>query len=401
MIVLRVIASVVLLLPLLAPAGLAAVFVHGPYAGAPSGDSVTISWTSDVSVAARVEYGERADAVETQTFTASLDVPASLDEPPVDTTHVLLSGLRAATRYAYRVVLLDDSQEIASPTGYFATEPNAREPVTFAVLADTQQQLDGVNRLALVAQAIAADPSDLDFILHGGDVIEAPSALYWDHWFASFEDMLLRAPLLPVLGNHESNDRSYYDAFQLPPGAGEEGERWWAFDWGDLVVVGLDTNANKLYEIREQQAWAAQHLSGSQTHKFVIFHHPAFVSGSPYEESAYVFDELYHPLFVENHVDVVFNGHAHHYERIVRDGVTYLVLGGGGAQPEVTARTLVQGSDTLVEGHYFYTRVSTSPAGIAVETLSAAEEIAGTAIPTPGLVLDSFFLPTDPASPSD
>lgn len=38
------------------------------------------------------------------------------------------------------------------------------------------------------------------------------------------------------------------------------------------------------------------------------------------------------PLFKKYHVDVVFTGHAHDYERTVPiNGVTYFVTGGGGA----------------------------------------------------------------------
>ena len=36
------------------------------------------------------------------------------------------------------------------------------------------------------------------------------------------------------------------------------------------------------------------------------------------------------PLFEQYGVDVVFNGHDHHYERSYKDGVYYIVTGGGG-----------------------------------------------------------------------
>jgi len=397
----RLLGTISLLIAMSATSVFGAAFVHGPYTGAPSSDSVTVSWISEPPVAARVEYGVRSENGDDQAFTDSINVPPLEDNILVDTTHAVLSGLDPATRYAYRVVLIEELEEFSSPTGYFATEPNAGDSVSFAVLADTQQQLEGVNRLELVADAIAADPMDFDFILHAGDVVESPSMMYWDHWFASFDDMLLRAPMIPVLGNHEDNHDSYFDAFELPPGAGKDNERWWALHWADLVVVGLDTNANKANEIRQQQAWAQQHLSGSETHKFVIFHHPVFLSNSESGDTTYFYDALYHPIFVENRVDIVFNGHSHHYEHIVRDGVTYLVVGGGGAELRETTPEDIQDSHVSVEDRYFYARVTTSPDGIAVETVSVAREIGGTAVLTPDLLLDSFFLPTEPASETD
>ena len=39
----------------------------------------------------------------------------------------------------------------------------------------------------------------------------------------------------------------------------------------------------------------------------------------------------FHDLFVENGVDIVFSGHDHQYYHTVRDGIDYVVTGGGGA----------------------------------------------------------------------
>jgi predicted phosphodiesterase len=376
--------------------GLAAVpvaaqsFDREPYTGAPTATSVTISWLSSESASAYVEYGEETTNMDTQAFPC---VAGPAAQAPDNTTHLVLEGLSPATRYAYRVLLTAGSEEVRSETGHFATEPRPGSPVSFVVLSDTQQQQEGIDRLRLVANAVASDPLTLDFILHAGDLVEAPSDFYWDDWFSSFAHVLLRAPFLPVLGNHEKNDRSYYDAFELPPGGGTDGKRWWALTWGDVVVVGLDTNANKPDEIREQQAWALEHLSGSQTHKFVVLHHPLFASDAAHETDQYVFDTLYHPIFAETGVDIVFSGHSHFYERIVRDGVTYLVVGGGGATPQPIAEQTVPGSVASASGHEFYIRVTTSQAGIAVDCVSVAEETPAGPELTPGLLLDSFFLP--------
>jgi len=373
-----------------------ATFEHGPYSGAPGPDTITISWSTSALVPARIEYEPLGRYESDRAFASVVEVPISVEKPS-DTNHVSLTGLQRATDYAYRVVLLDEGRETASPVGRFTTEPMPGEDVLFVVLSDTQQQLEGVNRLELVGDAISADPFPYDFVLHAGDVIETPASFYWDDWFASFDDMLLRAPFIPVLGNHEKNHRSYYQTFQLPPGAGKESKRWWALHWGDLVIVGLDTNASKPTDYFAQQDWASEHLSGPETHKFVIFHHPVF-SSDAYHGTGYMYDVIYHPIFVENEVDIVFNGHSHHYEHIVRDGVTYMVVGGGGATPRQTTPEHIQGSDVSIEGHHFYVRVTTSSSGIDVETVSVATEADGTATLTPGQILDAFVLATPPVS---
>jgi predicted phosphodiesterase len=306
---------------------------------------------------------------------------------------VLLEDLKSATEYVYRVVLIEGETEFASPLGAFSTEPNSGAAVSFAVLADTQWQWEGLNRLEMVGDAIAADPTRFDFILHAGDVVESPAANYWDHWFASFDDLLLVAPFIPVLGNHERNHRSYYEAFVLPPGEGKDNERWWALHWGDVVVIGLDTNVRKATEITAQQEWARMHLLGPELHKFAIFHHPVF-SSDPYHPTGDFYEKIYHPIFVEAEVDIVFNGHSHHYEHIVRDGITYLVVGGGGATPRITTPEHIEGSDVSVEGHNFYVRVTASSSGIAVDAISVAQIVDEAIVPTDGEVLDSFSLPS-------
>jgi predicted phosphodiesterase len=367
-------------------------FVHGPYSGAPSEDSIVIGWECDSPASARVEYAARAGYDAGGTLPQVVLAPPEADADV--TTHVTLERLEAGTEYAYRVVLDDGEETVASDTGFFRTAPEAGAPVSFAVLSDTQWQWEGANRLKLVGDAIASDPSPFDFVLHAGDIVESPSSPYWDHWFSSFSEMLLRAPFIPVLGNHEKNHRSYYEAFSFPPGEGKNDEQWWALHWGDVVVVGLDTNVKKASDYAAQQDWARVHLSGPEPHKFVIFHHPVFTSDA-YHSTGTFLDRIYHPIFVEMGVDVVFNGHSHHYERIVRDGVTYLVVGGGGATPRETRPEHIEGSDVSVEGHFFYVRVGASSAGIHVETVSVAELLPDDSVAVTGETLDAFALPVE------
>ncbi|UCF10048.1 MAG: metallophosphoesterase [Candidatus Bipolaricaulota bacterium] len=370
---------------------LAVPFAHGPYACAPGPDTVTISWSGAPLTAATVEYAPLFEYTEREVLPMSLSfVPEGED---VDgEAHVVLEGLLPATDYVYRVVAHGtDGSDVVSPLGSFSTAPAPGEPVRFAVLADTQWQWEGINRLELVGDAIAADTTPFDLILHAGDLVESPSSSYWDHWFSAFDEMLLRAPFLPVLGNHERNHRAYYNAFQFPPGEGKAREQWWALHWGDVLIVGLDSTVTGADQYLKQQAWLKRHLAGSEPHKFVIFHYPVF-SSDAYHGEGYNFDVIFHPIFVEHGVDVVLNGHAHNYERIERDGVTYLVLGGGGATPRPLAEHRTEGSVVAAEGRHFYARVATSSDGIDIDVVSVAREEDGIVTPTPDLLLDAFTI---------
>jgi predicted phosphodiesterase len=344
-----------------------------------------------------VEYAPKADYEATSELSASSSF-APEGPQQEGTAHLLLEGLLPATEYVYRIIVHPpDGDDLASPLGAFHTAPAPVQPVHLAVLADSQWQWEGVNRLEMVGDAIAADATPFDLILHAGDLVESPAAPYWDHWFASFDGMLRRAAFLPVLGNHERNHRSYYDAFDLPPGDGKADEQWWALHWGDVVVVGLDSNVTRADQYLDQQAWAREHLSGPEPHKLVMFHHPVF-SSDAYHGGGYSYDVIFHPLFVEMGVDLVLNGHAHNYERIERDGITYLVLGGGGATPRPLSETRVEGSVVAVEGHHFYARVRCAGEGIGIEIVSVAKETAGEVTATSGDLLDAVVLSDDAGS---
>lgn len=377
------------LMTALALGATASPWVHGPYTGAPTAVEVTVSWLTLETYPTAIEYWPVDRPGEIQVLQVSPDV-----QQAGQTTHARLSGLLRGTTYAYQVVLETPQGAERSPTGRFRTETVSGTPVRFFVLADTQWQWEGENRLRAVGEAVAADAMDVDFILHAGDLVESPSAHYWEHWFRSFDSLLLRAPLLPVLGNHERNHGSYYDHFELPPGGGRRDKQWWVFRWGDAVIVGLDTNVKQAAQIMAQQEWANIHLSGPEIYKFVIFHHPVF-SSDAYHGSGYSYDVIYHPIFVEHGVDIVFTGHAHNYERIERDGVTYLVVGGGGAVPRALAPERVEGSVDAWEGHNFYVRVDASSAGIRVEAVSVAQADEEQFVRTEGRLLDAFVLPVE------
>lgn len=367
-------------------------FVHGPYSGAPSATEATVCWTTDTPLPGRVEYGPW------EAFAASASLPSAQEYLPEgtsgrETVHLRLRGLEPGTRYAYRVVLGTDGASWTSPVGTFATAPAVADPVAFAVIADTQWQWDGVNRIRLVGDAVATDPTLFQFILHAGDLVESPLPRYWDHLFASLSGALLRAPLLPVLGNHERNSVTYYQSFDLPPGAGQWGKRWWTLRWGDTVVVGLDTNARRPQDYLDQIDWLRLSLSGPEQHKFVVFHHPVFSSDAVYGPGSEGLQALWHPVFVELGVDLVFSGHAHNYERIERDGVAYLMVGGGGATLYPLGPERAEGSRVGSDNYLFYLRVETDPDRIFVEVVGVARQVGDEIVPG-RTTLDAFTLPS-------
>lgn len=144
---------------------------------------------------------------------------------------------------------------------------------------------------------------------------------------------------MPSLGNHEENATNYYEQFALP-----NNERWYSLDWGRTVhIVVLNSEDSPS---GEQLGWLENDLSLHEncTWKFVLFHRPLFSSSS---HGSWIEGQQYWcPLFDKYHVDIVFTGHDHDYERSkpinytasqtsaqesYAKGTMYVVSGGWGA----------------------------------------------------------------------
>lgn len=155
-------------------------------------------------------------------------------------------------------------------------------------------------------------------------------------------------PLAAAVGNH---DRA------LSPDALRQvfGPPYYSFNLEDCHFVVLDTEqpgASGRID-GKQWEWLVQDLRDAQGARlrFVVLHQPLFPvgphRGSSLDRYPLLRDRL-HFLFVQQNVACVFQGHEHLYNRQERDGVNYVITGGGGAPLY---------ADELRGGFYHYLRV--------------------------------------------
>jgi hypothetical protein len=128
-----------------------------------------------------------------------------------------------------------------------------------------------------------------------------------------------------VLGNHDYLlGRGAYELNTLGmPG------RYYARRLGDGVqLFFLDSNRITT----RQTSWLEQQLAESTaTWKIALFHHPPYTCGG-HDGNAAV-QRSWVPLFESYGVQLVLSGHDHNYQHFAaRNGVTYVVDGGGGAE---------------------------------------------------------------------
>jgi len=281
--------------------------------------------------------------------------------------HVSLTDLRPGTKYVYRIGHSPGQFSL----NYFETPESEPEEFTFFVYGDTRT-CPGRHRL--VASEMALDPLNPAFIVHTGDLVESPVSPNWANFFWAIEPFSGSTPLVPVLGNHEKNDDSYYESFVLPSGGGDYEKQWYSFEYGKVNFIVLDSNSNLigLNDFLKEKAWLEKELE-NQTRPFtvVMFHHPMFSSEySAGKDSG--LESSWGTLFEKYGVELVFNGHVHSYERLEKNGVTYVVTGGGGA-PTGQLNSRFEFSKKARGDSLHYVRVTVKNEEMKLQTVEVAK----------------------------
>lgn len=208
----------------------------------------------------------------------------------------------------------------------------------FQFVAGGDSRTNLVDR-TLVSQAMSH--FNASFVMHCGDIVEdGRIQSQWDEWFTDVNenwigDNGLTIPVIPCLGNHENNATNYYEQFALPGN-----EQWYYIDWGsNLRIIVL--NSDPLSPISDQADWLDSILASTPDNvwKIVMFHRNVYYSGGHGNATDL---QPWVQLFDQYHVDIVIQGHTHHYHRTLpmrdnsvvssyEEGTMYLTTGRWGA----------------------------------------------------------------------
>jgi HEAT repeat protein len=178
------------------------------------------------------------------------------------------------------------------------------------------------------------------FVINTGDLVGSGDIyqLWGPEHFEPLSKLQCSVPVYPAMGNHEGKGKYYQEFFSLPP------PKWYySFRFGNAKFIVLDSgyrSTNWLSAESEQSRWLVKQLADrDNTWTFVVFHHPPY-SSQPSRGDSLVHQKMLCPILEKYHVDVVFNGHNHNYERVYpmrelrrddENGVHYVITGGGGA----------------------------------------------------------------------
>jgi hypothetical protein len=319
------------------PPGPGLSFAVEPYLQYPTRTTMTIVCETDSPTTCEIAYGE----------TNPPKLIARIEEP--DTLHeVKLDKLQPRTKYFYRVTCTDAAgRRVQSQLLTFLTAVDPADAWSFTVVGDTQRNPTVTGKVAKLMWDRRPH-----FVLHTGDVVDDGAARW--QWtgdlFTPCRELFARVPVLPCIGNHEKDHPFYYRYFALP-----KPEYYYSFRYGNAEFFALDTNTKRTADLRpdgEQYRWLDRALAASDAKwKICFHHHPAYSSdsddyGDTWKGPSTEGDLRVRPLvqlYEKHHVDVVFNGHIHLYERSwpIRDnkvdqknGVVYITSGGGGGRLE-------------------------------------------------------------------
>jgi acid phosphatase type 7 len=265
---------------------------------------------------------------------------------------LLALGLAAACGAA-RVACADGPPHFDVP----AARPGG--PLTFVVYGDTRftERPDVSNSLArrsLVARIANEHPAA---ILIGGDLVFNGSD---PGDYAVFHEETAdwaqrRTPVFPALGNHEftgcdpaSDDspclENWWNAFgelKLRP------YRWYSVSIGPSILALLLDSDSALKSGSDERTWLEQQFSAANADPriefiLIVLHYPPvrdpiFPRGKDEAEVERYLSGRARAKTLRTGV-VVIGSHVHNYERFNRDGITYLVSGGGGAKPRSVLR---------------------------------------------------------------
>ncbi|MEB3300998.1 MAG: metallophosphoesterase [Cyanobacteriota bacterium] len=205
----------------------------------------------------------------------------------------------------------------------------AKSNLRFLAVADTGSGDE--NQRAVGRQMAAAHRRrQIDLVVLGGDNIYPSGDLAKvEATFQRPYAELLQAgvPFHAVLGNHDIRTANGMPQVAYPP-FGMKG-RYYNLRRGPVEFFMLDTNGNADWQ--RQMSWLRTTLARSQAPwRVVVGHHPIYSSGF-YGNDPHLRAKL--SSLMERHgVQLYINGHDHNYERSKPiNGITYLVVGGGGA----------------------------------------------------------------------
>ena len=308
-----------------------------PYLQSPTATSIYVCW-SYFGDSPSIEYGLSSDlgnkiTPEKTTINGGNEI--------VNWYSAKLENLTPSTIYYYKVKTDKKESQIYK----FKTQPeneNRTEHIRFAIYGDNRTDF---KQFAAITDAMNSKvrslygdnlEEHLNFIFNVGDIVTRGAVLsqYYIEYFNPISSISPYVPLMISIGNHESESSHYYNFMKYKDFGGAEGDKYYSFRIGSLLLVSL--NSNTQYRNDTQIDWMNKVLTDAENDDtiqwvFVFLHHPGHSELWTVGNTDYVQDRVIPELTKFSKVDLLSYGHSHNYERGTAPNSNLRLMLSGGA----------------------------------------------------------------------
>jgi hypothetical protein len=304
-------------------------------------NSVVVNWLN-----AAVQGDSTVDFGTTAAYGTTVNVPTI-----TNTHHVELTGLTAGATYHYRVRSSDGT---ASSDNTYTVPVSSPSSFSFAVYGDPRGAQSSNEPYYTRHQALCnwILAQNFDFAYETGDIVWAGSTglnVFWPDFYRLESNLSKSKVIMATMGNHEVQDAGdstnyqslYTAAFPTNGMTGTNGKTY-SFNYGNAHFICMSSYQ---VDLNQQKTWLEADLITARANPnikwiFAFMHAPMYTTNTTHLNRTDC-TAAWGPLFDTYHVDIVFAGHNHLYERsksiksgaAVADGVgtVYLTSGLGGA----------------------------------------------------------------------
>lgn len=317
---------------------------------------LNLAWYSKTEETPAVKIAKNKDMSDAVSFEGTQETAVEIDGTQYYSNKVTVKGLAENTQYYYQVLkngewteaeeystksfssfsfLYVGDPQIGASKGQTSEEGeqmvSAGGKVTSGADANLAARNDAYNWNEVLKKALK-EHSNVSFMVSAGDQVNAAQN---EREYAGYlgAEALKSLPVSTTIGNHDSASNQYSLHYNNP-NAFSEGDTDYTggktkagtdyyYTYGDVLFIVLDTNN---YNCATHENVIKKAISENEDAKWrvVMFHQDIYGSGLDHSDSdGIVLRTQLTPIFDENDIDVVLQGHDHTYSR------TYQLTGDG------------------------------------------------------------------------
>ena len=240
----------------------------------------------------------------------------------------LAIGLTPNTSYSYRV----GKPGAWSETGTFTTAKANKDKFSFIYFTDPQADKDAMFNISQrTTHAANTLYPDANFWLSCGDLVQSSnennSEWEYEQFFQTQQDIFLKKPFAPVMGNHDfSTNRNFTHHFNTDSIGFDQAKStvpgsFYSFVYGDALFMGFSfEDYNIPGQLDSTENWIRRQVAANPNTKWrIAFYHKCLYTGSTSHQSddnGRLVREKFGPVFDELKIDLALQGHDHIYEVI-------------------------------------------------------------------------------------